>query len=66
MDNTNPSPEETPVVETKTRKINVEKVKSGAKKFALGGGLLIAGFALGRSTASSNDVDDSTEETTES
>lgn len=47
----NQTPEETPVDEKKTRKIDVEKLKSGAKKFALAGGLLVAGIALGRATA---------------
>lgn len=58
---TNPTPETT-TDDKPSRKIDVEKLKSGAKKFALAGGLLVAGVALGRATA---DTTVSVEVTTE-
>lgn len=48
---TSSNPEEIPTADKKSRKLDIEKLKSGTKKFALAGGLLVAGIALGRATA---------------
>jgi len=45
------TPEDAPATDKKSRKFDIEKLKSGTKKFALAGGLLVAGIALGRATA---------------